>query len=132
MKTKQLFLACLLAVAGSGTADAYDIDINGLYYNITGENTVEVTYVEYGDGNRDFFSGNINIPRRISSGGKTYTVTAIGDDAFCWCQDLTSVTIPEGVTSIGDRAFLYCYGLTSVTIPSSVTSIGDYAFRVCI
>ena len=131
MKTKQLFLACLLAIVGSGTADAYDIDLNGLYYNITGENTVEVTYVESGDGNGDFFSGNINIPRRISTGGKTYTVTAIGDYAFYNCKNLTSVTIPEGVTSIGIQAFSGCYGLTSITIPSSVTSIGDWAFWNC-
>ena len=131
MKTKQLFLACLLAIVGSGTADAYDIDLNGLYYNITGENSVEVTYVEQGDGNADFFSGDITIPRRISSGGKTYTVTAIGVDAFYSCKNLTSVTIPEGVTSIGNDAFAGCYGLTSITIPSSVTSIGYEAFVGC-
>jgi hypothetical protein len=67
-------------------------------------------------------------------GGKTgsYTiptgVTSIGDSAFYFCRDLTSVAIPDGVTSIGDDAFSYCSGLTSVTIPASVTSIGDYAF----
>ena len=52
-------------------------------------------------------------------------VTSIGNYAFYYCSDLTSVTIPSSVTSIGDYAFSGCSNLTSVTIPSSVTSIGN-------
>ena len=52
----------------------------------------------------------------------------IGNMAFSECDDLTSVTIGEGVASIGDYAFYGCSGLTSVTIPSSVASIGEEAF----
>ena len=58
-------------------------------------------------------------------------VRAIGDHAFCYCENLTSVAIPDSVTSIGDYAFSDCSGLTSVTIPSSVTSIGGGAFSGC-
>ena len=58
-------------------------------------------------------------------------VTSIGDNAFCNCSGLTSVSIPNSVTSIGSGAFYKCTGLTSVTIPNSVTSIGDYAFHNC-
>jgi hypothetical protein len=39
--------------------------------------------------------------------------------------------IPTGVTSFGENAFAWCEGLTSVTIPNSVTSIGSYAFSTC-
>jgi hypothetical protein len=42
-----------------------------------------------------------------------------------------SYQVPETVMSIGERAFIYCTNLTSVTIPDSVTSIGGYAFFYC-
>ena len=58
-------------------------------------------------------------------------ITSIGGNAFVYCSDLTSLTIPNSVTSIGYGAFYYCSGLTSVTIPDSVTSIGRYAFCNC-
>ena len=71
-------------------------------------------------------------------GGKTTTtyaipnsVTSIGDSAFKWCDNLTSINIPNSVTSIGGCAFVYCSRLTSVTIGNSVTSIGDGAFSDC-
>jgi hypothetical protein len=53
-------------------------------------------------------------------------VTAIGNNAFSR-NDLTSVTIPNGVVSIGEEAFSP-NNLTRVTIPDSVTSIGERAF----
>ena len=59
------------------------------------------------------------------------SVTSIGEYAFCCCEALTSVTIGNGVTSIGDYAFFGCKALTSVVIGNSVTSIGDYAFEDC-
>ena len=59
------------------------------------------------------------------------SVTAIGDNAFAFCNHLTSVVIPDSVISIGDLAFANCNHLTSVTIPDSVTSIGRLAFSWC-
>ena len=59
------------------------------------------------------------------------SVTSIGERAFCQCDSLTSITIPDSVTSIGDIAFSMCHSLTSITIPDSVTSIGHSAFYNC-
>ena len=60
-----------------------------------------------------------------------YGYTAIGDRAFCCCESLTSVHIPNSVTSIGYNAFRCCKSLTSVHIPNSVTGIGYNAFYCC-
>ena len=51
--------------------------------------------------------------------------------AFAYCENLTSVTIGDGVTSIGEEAFYGCTGITSVTIGNNVTTIGDNAFSGC-
>ena len=59
------------------------------------------------------------------------SVASIGYDAFSGCTGLTSVMIPDSVTSIGSSVFFGCTGLTSVTIPDSVTSIGFSAFHGC-
>ena len=58
-------------------------------------------------------------------------VNTIGNHTFCDCTNLTSVTIPGSVTSIGESTFSYCTGLTTIDIPSSVTSIGGAAFNGC-
>ena len=59
------------------------------------------------------------------------TVVKIGDNAFYYCQNLTSIIIPESVSNIGRLAFHYCEGLTSVTIPKGVASIGECIFEGC-
>ncbi len=58
-------------------------------------------------------------------------VTNIGDNAFNDFSKLSSITIPNSVTNIGESAFGGCSNLASITIPDSVTSIGDWAFYNC-
>lgn len=56
-------------------------------------------------------------------------VTSMGDGAFAYCYDLTSISLPA-VTTISNAAFVNCTSLTSVNIPSA-TSIGASAFNGC-
>ena len=109
-------------------AKSYDFVVNGIYYNVTGSNTVEVTYK---DSNYNSYSGSVTIPGSVTYNGTTYQVTAIGNGAFEYSSGLTGVTIPTSITSIGEDAFYNCTGLTDVTIPNSVTSMGRWAFDGC-
>ena len=120
---KVVLLSVLMSVV-CFNAMAYNANIDGIYYNLSGTNA-EVTF---GDSN---YLGIVTIPSSVTYDGVTYNVTSIGRKAFYRCNGLTSVTIPNSVTSIGDWAFSYCSGLTSISIPNSVTSIGKSAFYVC-
>ena len=110
---------------------SYNYQGNTLYYNITSDNTVEVTCYSNFINYNNYVSGDVVIPSSVTNNGTTYSVTSIGDYAFYLCIGLTSVTIPNSVTSIADDAFYGCSSLTSVTIPNSVTSIGKWAFISC-
>ena len=59
------------------------------------------------------------------------SITSLEQGAFYFCTSPTNVTIGAGFTSIGQDVFCYCWSLTSVTIPASVTSIGEHAFSFC-
>jgi hypothetical protein len=106
---------------------AYDVNVDGIYYNLNNQaRTAEVTlYITNG------YSGDVVIPSTIDFDGSTYCVTSIGEDAFAGCSGLTSVTFSSNLTIIGNGAFLKCTGLTSMTIPDGVTSIGSSAFAEC-
>jgi len=58
-------------------------------------------------------------------------VTSIGESAFYYCEEITSISMMENVTSIGDDAFYYCSKLTSVSDLNSIISIDSGAFRYC-
>ena len=110
----------IVEVGGVG----YEFEADGINYRIGEDNTVSVIY------KKGEYSGDVVIPSSVVYQGNTYSVTSIGSWAFAFCDDLTSVTIPNSVTYIGDDAFQEC-SLTSITIPNSVTDIRFEAFRNC-
>ena len=74
---------------------------------------------------------NLSIPESVTFNGTAYAVTSIGEGAFQYCSDLTSVNIPNSITSIEDWTFSFCNNLTSINIPNSVASIRNWAFMYC-
>ena len=123
MFMKHLFTMLLALIAA--TASAQDFMVDGICYNILSEDdrTVEVT------NNPDGYAGDIVIPAEVSHDGGTYLVTTIGEDAFNYCEALTSVLMPS-VTTIDVQAFWSCRNLTLVSMPS-VKTIGDLALGYC-
>ena len=116
------------AIATSLSASAYDFESAGIYYNITGDNTVEVTYSDIN--NNTYYSGSISVPKTVTNNGTEYSVTKIGGYAFKGSA-VTSVSMPEGITSIGFEAFSGCQNLESVALPESLTTLGSEAFSSC-
>ena len=138
----------ILSVFFSISAFAYDVEVDGIYYNFISVNSVEVTSGE------KLYNGEINIPSTINNNGASYNVECIGikafygceslkkvsipnsvttieRDAFSGCTELTSVNIPNTVTVIRERCFFNCKSLPSIIIPNSVTNIEHYAFNGC-
>ena len=130
---KHKILLSLVAVLLTAlSAQAYDFQSGDLYYNVTSDTTVEVTYQEHSSSTNYQGLTTVTIPETVTSyNGTTYSVTSIAYTAFVYCTSLTSITIPNSVTSIGQWAFSSCSSLTSLTIPNSVTSIGEGAFAYC-
>ena len=57
--------------------------------------------------------------------------TIIEDGAFNGCQNVTAITLPEGLKEISFYTFERCSKLESLVIPDGVTYIGGYAFEDC-
>lgn len=144
MKKQRLFpLAVLLmALAFPSVANAYDFSAvspsgHTLYYNAVNAYSVTVTYQQFpGESYDDIYSlnpaysnliGDLVIPDSVTYNGTTYCVRDIGDSAFSYCSNLTSVTLPNSILVIGLYAFAHCSSLT-LTVPSSCIYIEEYAF----
>jgi len=59
------------------------------------------------------------------------SVRYINNDAFYYCNGMTSVNLGLGVEAIGESAFNGCYGLQEILIPASTSAIDSGAFRNC-
>ncbi len=102
MKKLFEFVSMLVLALMPVTTIAQDAEIDGIYYYLDdADKTAEVTY---GDNN---YSGDIIIPSTVSYEGKTYTVTAIGNQAFRACG-VKSVRLPNTIVKIGKEAFWDC------------------------
>lgn len=106
----------------------HDFEVDGVCYKVNG-GEVSVTC---SSPKCNSYSGSVTIPERVTSGGKTYVVSAIDYDAFRDCGNLTSVTLPATIKRIGKYAFKNCLRLSSLNLPGSVETIDYAAFMNCI
>ena len=111
----------LLALLLPATVNAYDFEVDGIYYNKTSANTVEVTYKDI---NSDSYNDTVIIPSIVTYNSKSYSVTAIGDSAF-YNNYVRNVTIPETVTSIGRAAFVNLYDYNHMYQQLTITCLAS-------
>ena len=142
----------ILSVFFSISASAYDVEVDGVCYNLISKGKIaEVTYREQyiNQNNYNNYSGDIKIASYITVNKVEYSVTSIGKWAFYNCTDLKSVTIPNSVTSIGDYVLNCCDGIKNTiivndlfvylpktytghySIPENITKIIGGAFDDC-
>ena len=119
---------------------AYDAEIDGIYYNLSGDEA-EVTYKT--ENAEDNYAGDVVIPESVTYMDKEYRVTSIGRKAFFYCKDKVFVTIPKSVnvigflafggclTSLDSETFYGCKSLVSINIPEGVKRINGDTFLGC-
>ncbi len=160
---KRFLLLCLMTLLCSTTwaaSNKYEYDFalanaDGvtIYYRITSSNTVEVQNGSPTVYPVETYFGDVVVPETVVYGGKTYTVTGVGPEAFINCASLgtvelpntityfdddsfygssiSEITIPEGTTTFGYEVFARCTNLESIEFPESVDSIGNWLFAGC-
>lgn len=118
---KKTFLVLLISLCSLGMM-AEDFKVGDAKYKVLPDGTVELK--EYKKA-----TGDVVIPGEVSNPktGKSYTVSAIGREAFCKAP-LTSIELPNTVTTIGSRAFAECPKLVSAKLPEDLAEIPDRCF----
>lgn len=105
-----------------GTAFAEKVEVDGIYYNLNGDGTAEVTFRgDMEDGWMYFsadelYGGNVIIPDQILYEGLPYDVVSIGNDAFAGSKYMLSLTLPASVTKLGTGLFSLCSNLCYIEI----------------
>lgn len=129
MKNKSIKLFLLLtALFSCISANAYDFEVDGLYYNInTDKSTVTLTRAN----NTTHYSGRLSIPESVTYNQKTYTVTTVGSSAFSSSPALISVVLPNSLTSLPSYAFSQCRALSEVQLGNGIITIPEYCFWAC-
>ena len=124
MKTLLKIALCLImisfAVMAITSCDSTK-ESKGLEFHLSDNDTYEVI------GIGECKDLDIIIPKNY----KGKPVIMIDDSAFSGCDEITSVTIPDGVAFIGEFAFSNCEELTEINLPASILTIGNNAFQGC-
>ena len=122
---KQLLVAVALLLC-CVTANAYDFEVDGIYYSIT---STSYLTVDVAPSPLNSYQGNIVIPKYVTYDSKTYTVTGIENEAFDGNKYIYSVVMPQSITDIGMCAFWGCSNLSKITVSENIVRIGVGAFH---
>ena len=109
-----------------------------IYNNVNLESiTVDESNTEYASIDGVLFTkdGKTLIKYPENKSGTQYSVPTgtmtIGENAFNNCDNLTKVTLNEGLTQISQTAFSDCSALSEMIIPDGVTNVGACSFYGC-
>lgn len=119
MRKTFLFTAVLLVASMLRAQVPQKVD--GIWYLLNDEDkTATVTFQPNEDGfvTGATYAGRLIIPETIWAESGEYRVTAIGDSAFAFCDDLTGIHIPASVQTLG-------LGLTWATVHVTELVIED-------
>ena len=86
-------------------------NINGINYLLCPKDSVAVVLEP-----SEEYKGAVKIPSTITYQKKKYVVTEIGNQAFGYCHELTSLTLPASICFIGDFVFLEDSMLKSIRV----------------
>ena len=141
MKQLFRFSILLLALLLPALASAFDFQVDGICYNINGNEAAVTSKGDYYDMYFVGYLGAVVIPSTVTYNGTTYPVTSIDENAFYCCEGLTSIVVESGnprydsrdncnaIISTADNTLIA--GCKNTMIPNSVTSIGERAFEGC-
>ena len=116
---KKFYFLFLLTLMPLMTSAAGQVEIDGIWYVLDSISDTKTASVASNPNGK--YSGSIDIPKSVTYGEVTYSVTSIGDEAFYDCSCLTSITIPSSVNSIGYQFFYGCSTLNSIKVESGNT-----------
>ncbi|MBO7120173.1 MAG: leucine-rich repeat protein [Bacteroidaceae bacterium] len=110
---------------------AYDVEVDGICYNLLGTSMAYVTYRGGDMFEPNGYSGDVVVPSHIVHNGFTYRIFNVGPSAFADCEGLTSVQLPSTVRGVSGSAFLGCTNLRQVALPSDLLGLGGSVFAGC-
>lgn len=129
MKTK--FLSTLVLLLVCIAANAYDVEIDSVYYNLNLSDLTATVASPSKDGVNVYYKGKVSVPSSITFRGRTFTVVGVAQGAFEYSDSLTSVSLPSTIKELPSNLFYRCTLLSDVNLPDSITEIPSYCFADC-
>ena len=129
---KHLLFAIVAVVLATINVKADQLTFGKVIYQTVNQISKEFPQgYAYVDGISDDNTTDITIKSTIEYDGNTYPVIFNRGYVMNSRQNLTSVTIEDGIKDLPDGTFYYCTSLKSIKLPSTLISIGVNAFYEC-